>query len=74
MVVIGWTLSIENNSYKFLGWTPEWTWTDFEKMCLTIHDKLGIWFFSKMDDFKPGASVGIYAYGNGQDFFDRRQM
>lgn len=23
--------------------SPTWTWTDFEKMAMTIHDKLGIW-------------------------------
>jgi multiple sugar transport system substrate-binding protein len=51
--------------------TEAWTWDDFEKDCLTIHEKLGIYGFSNMDDFKPGATAGIYQYGDGQNFYDK---
>lgn len=34
-----------------------WTWDDWKDACLTIHEKLGIYGSSKMNDFMAGASV-----------------
>lgn len=39
--------------------TDNWTWDDWKSACLTIHEKLGIYGSSKMDDFIAGASMGI---------------
>ncbi|SJZ44918.1 multiple sugar transport system substrate-binding protein [Pilibacter termitis] len=52
--------------------TVDWTWDDFEKICLKIHEKLNIYGFSLQtnDDFYPGASVGVGQYGGGKNFYD----
>lgn len=34
-----------------------WTWDDWKDACLTIHEKLGIYGSSKVNDFMAGASV-----------------
>ena len=46
-----------------------WTWEDFKNACLTIHEKLGIYGSSKLDDFISGASMGISQEGFEYNFF-----
>lgn len=36
-----------------------WTWDDYKNACLTIHDKLGVYGSSQLNDFIAGCSVGI---------------
>ncbi|GFH41525.1 ABC transporter substrate-binding protein [Lactococcus hodotermopsidis] len=48
--------------------TPDWTWADFEEMCLKIHDKTGQFGFSNFDDFKT-ATMAITQTGGGNNFF-----
>ena len=56
-----------------------WTWDDFKQICLTIHDKLGIYGSSKLDDFIAGCSaavpqedlkLGFFAMSNDKLGFD----
>lgn len=49
--------------------TVNWTWEDWKNACLTIHDKLGIYGSSKLDDFISGASMGISQEGFEYNFF-----
>lgn len=49
--------------------TENWTWDDWEKACLTIHDKLGIYGSSKIDDFIGGCSAGVPQYDKNLSFF-----
>jgi len=49
--------------------TENWTWEDFKNACLTIHEKLGIYGSSKLDDFISGASMGISQEGFEYNFF-----
>ena len=49
--------------------TENWTWDEFSNACKTIHDKLGIFGFSKMDDWQAGASMGINQEGFDYGFF-----
>lgn len=49
--------------------TDNWTWDDWKQACLTIHEKLGIYGSSKMDDFIGGASMGISQEGYDLNFF-----
>lgn len=51
--------------------TEDWTWDDFKAACITIHEKLGIYGFSKMDDWQAGASSGINQEGFGISFFNQ---
>ncbi|GAB2021476.1 ABC transporter substrate-binding protein [Pseudolactococcus yaeyamensis] len=53
--------------------TTDWTWEDFEKICLKIKEKLNIYGFEleQLDDFYPGASVGVGQYGGGLNFYDK---
>lgn len=46
-----------------------WTWDDYEAMCNTIHDKLGIFGSSKFDDFAAGCGSGIPQYGMEYGFY-----
>ncbi|WP_221641431.1 ABC transporter substrate-binding protein [Listeria innocua] len=50
--------------------TPEWTWDDFEEMCLKIHDKTGEFGFSNFDDFKTVTMI-IPQTGNGNNYFSK---
>jgi len=49
--------------------TENWTWEDYKKACLIIHEKLGIYGSSKMDDFVSGATMGVAQEGFGVNFF-----
>jgi len=49
--------------------TMDWTWEDWKSACLTIHEELGIYGSSKMDDFISGASMGISQEGYDLNFF-----
>jgi ABC-type sugar transport system, periplasmic component len=49
--------------------TMDWTWEDWKAACLTIHEELGIYGSSKMDDFISGASMGISQEGYDLNFF-----
>lgn len=46
-----------------------WTWEDWKNACLTIHEKLGIYGSSKLDDFISGGSMGISQEGFEYNFF-----
>lgn len=50
--------------------TENWTWEDYKKACLTIHEKLGIYGSSKMDDFIAGCSMGVSQEDFKLNFFD----
>ncbi len=50
--------------------TSDWTWEDYKEICLTIHEKLGIYGSSKFDDWQAGASSGINQEGFGIGFFN----
>ncbi|MHB8130667.1 MAG: ABC transporter substrate-binding protein [Mobilitalea sp.] len=39
--------------------TENWTWDDFKAACLTIHEKLGIYGSSKLEDFIAGCSAAV---------------
>ena len=39
--------------------TENWTWEDFKKASLAIHEKLGVYGSSQLNDFIAGCSVGI---------------
>lgn len=49
--------------------TENWTWDDFKNACLTIHEKLGIYGSSKLDDFIAGCSAGVPQADVSQSFF-----
>lgn len=49
--------------------TENWTWEDWKSACLTIHDKLGIYGSSKMDDFIAGCSSGVPQSDASLSFF-----
>lgn len=49
--------------------TENWTWDDFKQAALTIHEKLGIYGSSKLEDFIAGASMGISQEGFDKNFF-----
>ena len=51
--------------------TENWTWADYKKACLTIHEKLGIYGSSKFDDWQAGASMGVNQEGFGIGFFNK---
>lgn len=50
--------------------TENWTWDDYKEMCITIHEKLGVYGSSKFDDWQAGASSGINQEGFGIGFFN----
>ncbi len=39
--------------------SDHWTWEDFKNICLTIHDKLGLYGSSKLDDFIAGCTAAV---------------
>lgn len=41
-----------------------WTWEEFEDAVMTIHEELGIYGVSELDDFKAGATIGVGPYEN----------
>lgn len=49
--------------------TENWTWDDFKQAALTIHEKLGIYGSSKLEDFIAGASMGVSQEGFDKNFF-----
>lgn len=49
--------------------TENWTWEDYKNACLQIHEKLGIYGSSKLDDFIGGASMGISQEDYALNFF-----
>ncbi len=49
--------------------TENWTWDDFKQAALTIHEKLGIYGSSKIDDFIAGCSMGISQEDYSLNFF-----
>lgn len=46
-----------------------WTWDDYEAMCNTIHNELGVFGSSKFDDFAAGCGSGIPQYGIEYGFY-----
>lgn len=46
-----------------------WTWDEWKQACLTIHEKLGIYGSSKLDDFISGCSMGISQEDYSLNFF-----
>ncbi len=51
--------------------TATWTWDDYKKACLTIHEKLGIFGSSKLDDFIAGCSLNIPQESYALNFFNK---
>lgn len=49
--------------------TDKWTWEEWKNACLTIHEKLGIYGSSKLDDFISGCSMGVSQEGFDYNFF-----
>lgn len=49
--------------------TENWTWEDFEKACLTIHEKLDVYGSSKIDDFIAGCTMGVSQEDYKLNFF-----
>lgn len=49
--------------------TENWTWDEWKQACLTIHEKLGIYGSSKMDDFISGCSMGVSQEDYALNFF-----
>ncbi|MCR4940089.1 MAG: ABC transporter substrate-binding protein [Treponemataceae bacterium] len=46
-----------------------WTWADYEKAAMTIHEKLGIFGSSKLDDFISGASIRVPQHDENASLF-----
>ena len=46
-----------------------WTWADYEAAAMKIHEELGIFGSSKIEDFIAGASMGISQEGFDYNFF-----
>ncbi len=51
--------------------TETWTWKDYEKACLKIHEKLGVYGSSKLDDFIAGGKVRIPQHDKNQGLFSK---
>jgi multiple sugar transport system substrate-binding protein len=79
--LLGLTLGI--NSYGAMAYDPalfaeagvpepadDWTWADFEYAAMTIHEKLGIFGSSKINDSQAGFSMMYFDTGNHQIFND----
>lgn len=49
--------------------TENWTWDDYKSAALKIHEKLGVFGSSKMDDFIAGCSMGISQESYNLNFF-----
>lgn len=49
--------------------TENWTWADYENACLKIHEKLGVFGSSKLDDFISGASIRVPQHDKNQSLF-----
>ena len=49
--------------------TENWTWEDYKNACLTIHDKLGIYGSSQLDDFIAGCSMNVSQESFDLNFF-----
>ncbi len=49
--------------------TENWTWDEWKNACLTIHEKLGIFGSSKLDDFIAGCSSGVPQSQKDLSFF-----
>ncbi|MFA6774881.1 MAG: extracellular solute-binding protein [Sphaerochaetaceae bacterium] len=49
--------------------TENWTWADYEKACMTIHEKLGIFGSSKFEDFFLACTMGIPQNNLKRSFF-----
>lgn len=49
--------------------TNDWTWADYEAAAMKIHEELGIFGSSKIEDFIAGASMGISQEGFDYNFF-----
>lgn len=49
--------------------TENWTWSDWKEACLKIHEELGIYGSSKMDDFIAGATMGVAQEDFSLNFF-----
>lgn len=49
--------------------TENWTWEDFENACMTIHEKLGIFGSSKIDDFAAGCGSFISQQDYSLNFY-----
>lgn len=49
--------------------TENWTWDDFATACRTIHEKMDIYGFSKMDDWQAGAVTSTAQTSKGVGFF-----
>lgn len=50
--------------------TPDWTWADFENAAITIHEKLGVFGSSILNDFFIGMVIGIPQYGTGETVYN----
>lgn len=50
--------------------TENWTWADFEEAALTIHEKLGVFGSSMLNDFFIGMVIGIPQYGTGETIYN----
>lgn len=50
--------------------TTNWTWDDFKQACLTIHEKLGTYGSSKLDDFIAGCSAAVPQADLTKGFFN----
>lgn len=50
--------------------TENWTWDEYIADCKAIHEKLGIYGSSKLDDWVAGASLGLAQEGFGIGFFN----
>lgn len=49
--------------------TENWTWEEYENAVLTIHEKLGIFGSSKLEDFIAGCTVGVPQESLNLNFF-----
>lgn len=49
--------------------TSDWTWDEYEAACMTIHNKLGIFGSSKMEDFFAACTMGVPQHDINQSFF-----
>lgn len=51
--------------------TDDWTWEEWKQDCIKIHDKLGIYGSSKMDNFIAGVTQRISQYEKDANFFKK---
>lgn len=49
--------------------STNWTWEEFEKDCMTIHEKLNIYGSSKIEDFFAGGTMAVPQFNLKESFF-----